>query len=357
MASMNQARLLPEWAEQEAIILAWPDKKTDWVPWLPQARHVYTTLIQQINDSGTGVLLLVRAEEKDNAQAMLEELNMRQPKTLIITADYNDTWTRDYVFLTCRSESGNQPVEFVFNGWGQKFDASKDNRINQQVLSKLCQLPLQSVDTIAEGGALDIDGNGRLLSTSSCLYNPKRNRNMSYAEYRTMFESSLGITALTVLRHGELEGDDTDGHVDTLVRFTPDKGLVVQSCYNRPLDSHHTGLSALVTECKAAFPQHAIYELPLPSVFNEEGERLPASYANFLINNTQILCPIYQQPEDEEALSVIQRAFPSYKVVAIDCLAIVQQFGSLHCITMQVPVGTLKAKVVEQMNQGISCLK
>ncbi|TDF35148.1 agmatine deiminase family protein [Alteromonadaceae bacterium M269] len=352
----DNKKLYPEWAEQEAVILAWPDKHTDWAPWLEEARQSYAQLIQQLNDAGTGVLLLMRAEEVSVGQAFLENLSIEKPKVLIIPADYNDTWTRDYAFLTCESQNGNQPIEFVFNGWGNKFDASKDNRINQNTLGRLCQNELKSSDVVAEGGALEIDEQGHLLSTASCLYNPERNGSLDYDNYQQEFQSMLGAELFTVLQHGELEGDDTDGHIDTLVRFTPDQGLVIQSAFNRLEDSHFEDLTALVAECREQFPQHKIYELPLPLVHNKDGERLPASYANFLISNQHVFCPVYNQPEDKEALNVIQQAFPSYKVVAIDCLAIVQQFGSLHCITMQVPTGTLKQEVLEQMNQGITCL-
>jgi agmatine/peptidylarginine deiminase len=353
---MTGAHLIPEWVKQEAIILAWPHEHSDWAPWIDQARQTYCQLITCINNNDTAVLLLVHADNIPDTQALLAKLDIKTPRTLIVSAEYNDTWTRDYAFLTCQTSTGNQPVEFVFNGWGQKFDANKDNQINKRVLADLCRLPIRSYELIAEGGALETNENGHLLSTSSCLYNPKRNGDIDYQTYQMMFRKSLNATTLTVLKHGELEGDDTDGHIDTLVRFTPNQGLVIQSAYNRPQDSHYKSLNALITECREAFPQHAIFELPLPSVFNEDNERLPASYANFLINNGQILCPTYQQPEDNEALSVIQQAFPTHEIVAIDCLAIVQQFGSLHCITMQVPMGTLKPNIVAQMNQGISCL-
>jgi agmatine/peptidylarginine deiminase len=353
---MTGAHLIPEWATQEAIILAWPNKNSDWAPWLEQARQTYCQLIKYINNNDTAVLLLVHTEDISDAQTLLAKLNISHPRILMIPAEYNDTWTRDYTFLTCQTEAGNQPVEFVFNGWGQKFDASKDNQINRYVLSDLCQLPLKSCELVAEGGALEINEDGHLLSTSSCLYNPKRNGDVNYETYQAVFKKSLGATAFTVLSHGELEGDDTDGHIDTLARFTPHQGLVIQSAYNRAQDSHYDNLSAFVKECRESFPQHTVYELPLPSVFNKDGERLPASYANFLINNAQVLCPIYQQPEDNDALAIIQQAFPTHKIIAIDCLAIVQQFGSLHCITMQVPTGTLKSAVVEKMNQGITCL-
>ncbi|MFQ3250480.1 MAG: agmatine deiminase [Glaciecola sp.] len=355
MSSTNSTpalTLLPEWAEQEAVILAWPNPDTDWKPWLDEVQLTYVSLINAINDAGAVVILLCREQEL----GLIKSLVPYRAKMLCVTCDYNDTWARDYAFLTCESAKGNVPVSFRFNGWGQKFDASKDNKINEQVLAKLCQQEMQYSDTVLEGGALEIDQNQHLISTHSCLFNPLRNGDIKEDEYVSLFQKKLGATDVSVFANGHLEGDDTDGHIDTLVRFTPLHGLVVQGAYNRPADSHFEGLFKLRMECQKAFPTHAIYELPLPNMVNTDSERLPASYANFLICNKSILFPVYQQDEDAEALEVIQRAFPNHKIVAINCAPLVQQFGSLHCITMQVPFNTLKSEIIEQAQSGVCVL-
>jgi agmatine/peptidylarginine deiminase len=155
------------------------------------------------------------------------------------------------------------------------------------------------------------------------------------------------------LQNGHLEGDDTDGHIDTLVRFTPHKGLIIQSAFNRPADIHFEGLSALIKECQQVLPTHKIFELPLPYILNSQGDRLPASYANFLISNQHILCPIYQQAEDNLAIHVIQNAYPEFTIVPIDCLPLIQQFGSLHCISMQIPCGILKPEILRSLASGV----
>ncbi|WJG09813.1 agmatine deiminase family protein [Aliiglaciecola sp. LCG003] len=339
--------LLPEWAEQEAIILAWPDDRTDWKPWLASVRQTYKQLISAISANNTAVILLIRDGQIESAKQLLAGI----AKVLLIRADYNDTWCRDYAFLTCNGEDGLHPIEFQFNGWGQKFDANTDNQVNQTVLAPLCRNPLTSFSLVAEGGALEIDQNGHLLSTELCLTNPLRNGTLSLSGYEEQFKQILGATQVSILGKGHLEGDDTDGHIDTLARYTPTQGLVIQSCFNRPDDSHFVGLSDLVAECRHALPNHTIFELPLPHIVSEDGERLPASYANYLINNQQILCPIYQQPEDDLALTIIQQAYPDYTIVAIDSLPLVQQFGSVHCISMQVPKGTLLPEVLSQVAQ------
>lgn len=343
-------RLLPEWAPQEAVILAWPDETTDWAPWLNEVRQVYLAIIQQLSNAGTAVLLLIKSTQVEAFKKQVQ----KKSKVLLLPTDYNDTWVRDYGFLSCQSTAGLSPVEFEFNGWGAKFDAAKDNLVNRNALAQLCQLPLRSIDLVAEGGALEIDAHGHLLSTQLCLFNPKRNGSISQTEYQRHFVRALGCDKLSVLTQGHLEGDDTDGHIDTLVRFTPHQGLVIQGCANRLNDRHHQGLNALVEECKALMPQHKIYELPLPLIHNSAGDRLPASYANFLISNQQLLCPVYQQPEDQLAIKTIQQAYPHHQVIPINCLPLVQQYGSLHCISMQVPSGTLKPEVVAQFSQGVS---
>jgi agmatine/peptidylarginine deiminase len=346
----NNYQLLPEWTQQEAVMLVWPDQHTDWLPWLDDVQDVYLKIIKSLNQAKTNVLLLVRSSEIKNCLTKLD----KSSQVLIVSADYNDTWIRDYGFLSCPHGSGLQPIGFVFNAWGQKFDAAKDNKINQDVLSQICQQTIKSVALVVEGGALEIDQNGTLLSTELCLTNPKRNGNKSIAAYQQDFQNFLGVKQSIILQNGHLDGDDTDGHIDTLVRFTPNNGLVIQSAFNRPDDSHFVGLDALVTECRQVLPNHQIFELPLPHIVNPQGDRLPASYANFLISNQHILCPIYQQPEDKLALQVMQRAYPEFTIVPINCLPLVQQFGSLHCISMQIPCGILKPEILQSFVNGVS---
>ena len=344
--------LLPEWHPQEAIILAWPDHKTDWAPWLPDVQHTYIELIRCITENNTCVIMLVRNTQALPLKAKLTELSIS--KVLLVVADYNDTWVRDYGFLTCSNGERTFPVDYQFNGWGQKFNATKDNSINQIALASLCIKPLTTYDLVVEGGALEIDAQGHLLSTKLCLTNPRRNGDLAIEQYQSLFTEQLGAKRVSIFTNGHLEGDDTDGHIDTLVRFTPDSGLVIQSAFNRPEDSHYAGLHALVNEVQEQFPQHNLFELPLPFIENAEGERLPASYANFLISNKQIIAPIYQQKEDELALTILRKAYPNHKIHPVNSLPLVQQFGSIHCISMQVPVGTIKPNILFACADGVT---
>lgn len=346
--------LLPEWTDIDAVLLAWPHAKTDWAPWLEEARQTYLTVIAAINRQNAGVILLTAPSDVDEVKSRLPD----NARVLIVPGSFNDTWMRDYAFLTCadthQPDAVRTPVEFQFNGWGKKFDASEDNQVNQRYLAALCQTPLHASPVVAEGGALEIDAGGHLLSTAQCLLNPERNGDMTLDAYRDAFCNTLGCNSVTILENGHLEGDDTDGHIDTLVRFTVDNGLVIQAAENRPDDSHYAGLHALCRECREKLPEHKQFHLPLPFIVNDHGDRLPASYANYLICNRAVLVPVYGQPEDSEALAVIEKAYPDFVVEPIDCRVLVRQYGSLHCISMQVPVNTLKSDIVNTLNQGVT---
>ncbi len=350
-------RLLPEWAPLDAVLLAWPHENTDWQPWLAEVEATYLSLIDAINQTGAGVILLVPANLCAQVQAKLSA----QANVMLLNAEYNDTWLRDYGFLTCEllgdaanQDGGHQPIEFQFNGWGNKFDARRDNAINQRYLAALLRKPIITYSLVAEGGALEIDADGHLLSTSQCLLNPERNGDLTLESYQAQFTQALGCSKVTIFTEGHLEGDDTDGHIDTLVRFTPQQALVIQAADNRPQDPHFAGLSALCQQCQQALPNHQQFRLPLPAMYNAEGERLPASYANYLICNQHVLVPTYRQPEDAAALAIIQQAYPQFTLIAIDCAPLIQQFGSLHCISMQVPTDTLRPNIVAQLAQGVT---
>jgi len=311
--------MAPEWHNIDAVMLAWPHAQTDWAPWLEDARATYLNVIAAVNRNNAGVILLCAPSDVDDLNSRLPE----NARVLIVPASFNDTWMRDYGFITCKDSEGNgSPVEFRFNGWGNKFNAAEDNLANQRYLASMCKSVLRSSPIVAEGGALEIDEDGHLLSTAQCLLNPERNGDMSLSAYEDAFKDMLGCSKVTILQHGHLEGDDTDGHIDTLVRFTPNKGLVIQACNNRPNDSHFEGLKALCDECALELPEHEL--------------------------------PVYGEEEDAEAIETVQRAHPNHIVEPIDCSVLVRQYGSLHCISMQVPTNTLKDSIITTLKKGVS---
>lgn len=343
-------QLLSEWQPQAAVIFAWPDTHTDWVNWLDQAQQTYIQLITAVCQT-TPVILLVPASSITHvSQQFAEHLPL-----LLVPAKYNDTWTRDYAFLSCRQSDGQIcAVEYQFNGWGEKFDAHLDNLVNRHYLQALLTSEILDAQLVCEGGALEINDQGTLLSTASCLLNPKRNGALELAAYRLNFQTNLGAQQVHIFEHGHLQGDDTDGHIDTLVRFTPDGHIVYQGAENCPHDPHFPGLHTMAAEIAHHLPNCQLFALPLPTIYADDGERLPASYANYLITNGQILMPQYNVAEDELALQIVAEAHPRMQVTPIDASVLIQQYGSIHCISMQIAEGLIKAEIVAQMKQGVS---
>jgi agmatine deiminase len=356
---MMTYQLLPEWVNQEAVILAWPHQQTDWAPWLQDTRAVYLDLITHITRASGVVVLLVADQDIADVQQQLVD----HTGVLIVAAQFNDTWVRDYGFLTVEHDGQVQPIEFEFNGWADKYAADLDTQVSRRYLAPLLSQPLISYPEIVEGGALEIDGNGHLLSTAQCLLHPKRNPLLSEQDYHALFSDNLGAQQVTILQHGHLENDDTDGHIDTLARFTLHQGIVYQGANNRPNDPHFAGLNAMAQELQSAFPDHTLFALPLPHIMDgvedvdnvgTGAERLPASYANFLIFNDLILAPVYGVTEDDDAMAVLALAYPHHQIIAVDCATLIRQYGSLHCITMQVPQGVIKPDLIAQALEQVT---
>ena len=233
-----------------------------------------------------------------------------------------------------------QLLDFTFNGWGNKFAASDDNAVT----SRLCwQVPVTTVPLVLEGGSVEINDDGLLLTTRHCLLNPNRNPQLDQQQIEAILREQFGATAFLWLDHGYLEGDDTDAHIDTLARFCDNRTIAYVRCHDQN-DSHYPALQKMEQELEALAATHGLKLVPLPmaeAVFDEDGERLPATYANFLIINGAVLAPIYGSAHDDEALQQLQKAFPDKRIVAVPCLPLVHQHGSLHCVTMQLPAGVL----------------
>lgn len=238
-------------------------------------------------------------------------------------------------------------MDFGFNGWGLKFPANFDNLISKRLKQQGVLLPnLNTIGLVMEGGSLESDGLGTILTTSECLLSPNRNPQLDRSEIEQALSSLVGAKRVLWLNNGWLAGDDTDSHVDTLARICPDNTIVYQAC-DHPLDEHYEPLKLMEVELKAfTAPDgspYRLFPLPLPKArFDEQAHRLPATYANFLVINGAVLVPTYCDPEnDSKALDSIGKAFPGREIVAIDCLPLLEQHGSLHCVTMQLPQGVL----------------
>lgn len=336
---------MAEWERQDAVLIAIPDEATDWNYILEEVKTCYHEIAKAIIDGDENLIVLTR--NHDDAKSLFADLN--QTKIRYIKAEINDTWTRDYGFISVESNGELKALDFGFNGWGLKFASNFDNLINLK-LSETPLLPSGSYvnyrDFTLEGGSLETDGKGTLLTTSECLCSPNRNGGKSKPEIEKKLSDRLGINHFLWLDYGYLAGDDTDSHIDTLARICPNDTIVYVGCRNFD-DEHFEQLLKMkiqLSEMKTLEGKpFNLIELPFPdAIYDDEGLRLPATYANYLVMNSHILMPTYNQPEnDRKACEAIKIAYPEHIIVPIDCRPLIKQHGSLHCSTMQIPAELL----------------
>ena len=342
--------LAPEWAVQSGVQLTWPHAQTDWAYMLDEVTACYVRLAYEIARRET--LLVVTPHVEEVKQLLNEQLPQKAAQNVIYRAcQTNDTWARDHAFLTVISTDGAELLDFRFNGWGGKFEASLDNAINHQLVEGsepvLSGRYVDCLDFELEGGSIETDGQGTLLTTSECLLNPNRNAQLDKAHIETLLSQRLGVDRFLWLDYGALAGDDTDSHVDTLARLCPDNTIVYVGC-DDPNDEHYASLKQMEKQLQsfqtAEGKPYRLLSVPFPeAIYDEDGCRLPATYANYLVMNEAVLYPTYAQPDnDEKAARVLSQAFPGRDIVGIDCCALIKQHGSLHCATMQYPKGVIK---------------
>lgn len=345
--NMSEQRNLPaEWADQDGILLAWPHAQTDWLSLLPRIEQVFEELVCHITRYEHVVLLCNTSTLLETVREKLRAREVNLARVHFIVTEYNDTWLRDSGPLHVTDTAGLLACDFRFNGWGGKFDARLDDRICHTLSQQaLFRARYQAMDIILEGGSLDSDGEGTLLTTRQCLLSQTRNPDMTRDDYERIFAEQFGTQRVIWLEHGELEGDDTDGHVDMLARFCDSRTIAYTSC-ERENDSHYPSLQALANELASlrTLDNQAYKLVPLPipeAIYDEDGRRLPASYANFLILNDAVLVPCYADKNDDRVLASLQRCFPDREIIGIDARAVIEQNGSLHCLSMQLPHGAL----------------
>ena len=340
-----RAPLLPaEWAPQSGVQLTWPHTGTDWAYMLDEVEDCFVKIAREI--ALREKLLIVTPDPEQVEKRIAGQVDRKNVRFL--TCETNDTWARDHGALAMTDADGVSLLDFKFNGWGLKFASDKDNLITRRAVEAgtLHGRYVNRLGFVLEGGSIESDGMGTLLTTSACLLSPNRNGQMNRAEIEEYLRGVFNLRRVLWLDDGYLAGDDTDSHIDTLARFCSPDTIAYVKCDDTE-DEHYDALQRMEKQLRSFRTlngePYRLLALPMADKIEEEGERLPATYANFLIINEAVLYPVYRQPEnDRRAETVLRQAFPDREVVGIDCRALIKQHGSLHCVTMQYPSGVLK---------------
>ena len=345
--SESVLRFPAEWEPQSAILIAWPTEDTDWAARLGEVEDTYIALVAAITRFQPVVICVPDEDVQSYAFVRLASNRIDMERVRFVEAAYDDTWLRDSGPVSLRSgDAGFRLNDFRFTGWGGKFDASRDDLLVGHLHAAGvfdASAQRREIDFALEGGAIETDGAGTLLTTWRCLH--ERHPDASREALTAQLSDWLAQDRVLWLDHGYLEGDDTDAHIDTLARFAPDDAIVFQACDDTH-DPHHGELQAMADEIAALRTRdgqpYRLFPLPWPQPIVDGGRRLAASYANYLIVNGAVLMPAYGDPADAAAAAVLAQAHPGREIVQVPCRPLIWQNGSLHCITMQLPQGLLR---------------
>ncbi|MGR8933752.1 MAG: agmatine deiminase family protein [Gammaproteobacteria bacterium] len=334
-------RFPAEWEIQSAVLIAWPHPRGDFGHQLAEVENTYRIIAETVSRHETLIIVCRDALH----QAHIRHLLKAADKAAIIFAHapVNDIWVRDTAPLSIETENSYRLVDFQFNGWGNKYPHQDDNALNACLAGQglFGKTPLQNFTMVLEGGSVESDGRGTLMTTQQCLLNSNRNPELSADEIAARLQQALGAKHILWISQEHLDGDDTDAHIDTLARFCTATTIAYCSCEDDN-DKHYAALKNMEAQLQSfRTPDGTPYQLtplPLPApVYDEVGQRLPANYANFLIINDAVLVPNYNDPMDAIAMNRLASCFPNREIIAIPCRPLVHQFGSLHCMTMQFP--------------------
>ncbi len=304
-----------EFEEQSYIQIIFPHKQSDWIDYLEEARETFITIIEVIRRFEPCLIICDNVLHVKSFFINYTNLHFIQYQT-------DDTWARDCSTISVIEDGKAKLLDFTFNGWGGKFDASRDNAMSSHIST------CKSIDFVLEGGAIESNGEGTILTTSQCLKNPNRNPNSNVDE---ILKKALHVKEIIYLNHGYLAGDDTDSHIDTLARFISKDTIMYLTCKDKN-DEHYKALHVMKKELQKT--PYKLIALPMTEPIYYQGERLPATYANFLMINGAVLVPTYNDIHDAEAMKIFKESFPDREIIAIDCSVLIRQHGSLHCVTM-----------------------
>ena len=341
--NIHKIILPPEWAEQSGVMLTWPHEETDWAEMLEEVEVCFSAIAKAISDREK--LLVVC---KDSSRLRQKLAGCRLENIVFAELPSNDTWARDHGAISVIIDGNPVLYDFGFNGWGLKFAANLDNQITSSLYkSNYFQKQVQYQNLqhlILEGGSIESDGAGTLLTTRECLLSVNRNGHLTEVQIEKQLTDLFGLQQVLWLSNGYLSGDDTDSHIDTLARFCNPETIAYVKCEDVN-DEHYTALSMMEKELldfgTLGNNPYQLIPLPMADAVYDNQVRLPATYANFLIMNDAVLLPIYNSPKDQVANQQLAMAFPEREIIGINCLPLIKQHGSLHCVTMQFPKGVL----------------
>jgi agmatine deiminase len=337
-------RLPAEWERQSGVMMTWPTLEADWKDRLDDVEHSMALIGREIS---LRQRLLLSCQDAAHARECLAAVGADLSRVHFEEMLLNDIWARDHGPITIEHDGALEILDFTFNGWGLKYGSSQDNQITRRLSERgaFGNTRIRTLNMVLEGGSIESDGKGTLLTTTECLMSPNRNPEYSRAEIERKLGEYCGFSRVLWLDHGMIPGDDTDSHVDTLARLCNDHTIAYVGAKDEDPEvraSLEQMAQQLLTFRTADGSPYRLVELPPPAVVHDDdGMRLPATYANFLIINDAVLVPSYDAPGDEEALSILREVFQDREVVSVNCLGPVLLYGSLHCVTMQLPEGLL----------------
>ena len=336
----------PEWVHHDATWLSWPHNEASWPGKFGPVPDVFAEVAALLCRYETVHINVLDGAMEADARERIKSRVKRQEDMCRICFHHiptDDAWCRDHGpnYVQCRGEGGSKKVvlDWEYNAWGGKYEPYHNDNTVPQKIAFLEGFPVVKPGMVLEGGAIDVNGKGLLLTTESCLLNPNRNPSMTRGEIEGKLMLYLGIKKILWLKEG-IMGDDTDGHVDDLARFVDERTVVI-AVEENPADENFE----ILKENYRLLQQYTdtrnkslrVIRLPMPDPVFYENKRLPASYANFYIANRQVLVPTYRCLEDRAALDVLDKCFPSREVIGIDCTDLVWGLGAIHCITREEP--------------------
>jgi len=329
-----------EWEPHECVWLSWPHNKNTF-PQLPAVEDAYYEFVQAIHTSERVELFVPTAVVHRKIRARLRETSVDLSRVILHTTDFSDVWIRDYgpTFVVNRALKRTAMVRWNFNAWGGKYDDQlRDGKI-PGIMNRWLELPQFVPGIVLEGGSVDVNGRGTVMTTRSCLLNPNRNPALSPDEIEQFLKEFLGIVKIIWLNEG-IVGDDTDGHIDDIARFVA-PSTVVCAYESNTADANYPALRENYEILKKSTDQDGkpltVVKLPMPAKVASGNERYPASYTNFYIGNTVVIVPVFNDPNDMAAIQILQGLLPDRKVTGIDARALVEGFGTFHCASQQQP--------------------